>query len=95
MPSINDESRPMMLTTVDNPYNPFTNYTEWYVWDVTMGYNTCALLGRTTITSTELSDEDQIAATHKAIETIVRLDLQGVFIAVFKDESTVIEEPSQ
>ena len=35
-----------ILTTTDNPYNPHTNFEEWYVWDVQNKYNTCALIER-------------------------------------------------
>ena len=38
--------RAVMLTTVDNPFNPFENFQEWYKIDMQFGYNTCALLAR-------------------------------------------------
>ena len=38
--------REVMLTTVDNPFNPFDNFDEWYKIDMQFGYNTCALLAR-------------------------------------------------
>lgn len=38
--------RAVMLTTVDNPFNPFDNFLEWYKIDMQFQYNTCALLAR-------------------------------------------------
>jgi hypothetical protein len=38
--------REVMLTTVDNPFNPFDNFEEWFKIDMQFGYNTCALLAR-------------------------------------------------
>ena len=35
-----------MISTSDNPYNPFTNFHEWFVYDETKGYHTCSLLAR-------------------------------------------------
>ena len=29
-----------MLTTIDNPFNPFTNFDDWYAFDTSKGYNT-------------------------------------------------------
>lgn len=35
------------LTTVDNKWNPFTQFSEWYNEDVfVLGYNTCGLQAR-------------------------------------------------
>lgn len=34
-----------MLTTVDNPWNPFTHFREWYVYDIMHGYHTLSYLG--------------------------------------------------
>lgn len=35
-----------MLTTIDNPFDPFEDFTKWYLYDIERGYNTCALIGR-------------------------------------------------
>lgn len=29
-----------LITTMDNPYNPATNWDEWYHWDESHGYHT-------------------------------------------------------
>lgn len=34
------------LTTFDNPYNPFEQFSDWFLFDVEKGYNTCAYLDR-------------------------------------------------
>ena len=38
--------RQFMLTTVDNPFDPFDNFEEWFKIDMQFGYNTCGLLAR-------------------------------------------------
>lgn len=60
-----------MLTTVDNPYNPATEFNEWYAWDQAAGYNTLSYLGRIAKTSDELSDADQSLAYEQAIDEII------------------------
>ena len=47
-----------MLSTVDNPWNPFTNFNEWYAFDVVHGYNSCGVLDSFARTSDDLSDAD-------------------------------------
>ena len=32
---------PVRITTVDNPYDPFEEWDEWYLFDKTKGYHTC------------------------------------------------------
>lgn len=66
------------LTTVDNPHNPFTNWDEWFVFDESHGYHTCALLARVTYTSDELSDVDQDLAVQMAIDEVARENVSGM-----------------
>ena len=47
-----------MLTTVDNPHDPFTEYTAWYAFDVAAGHHTNSFLARLVKTSDDLSDDD-------------------------------------
>jgi hypothetical protein len=68
-----------MLTTVDNPYSPFTHWDEWYAFDHQHGYNTSELLARVIVTSDELSDADQDLAAEQAIDDIVRDNPLGIY----------------
>ena len=67
-----------MLTTVDNPYDPFTQWVEWNRWDEDAGYFTNALLARITLTSFELSEADQDQALEDAIDEIVKENVSGM-----------------
>lgn len=71
-------AKEQLLTTIDNPYNPHTHYDDWYAWDVRAGYNTCALLARITITSSELSQADQDLAIDQAMDEIIRENVSGM-----------------
>lgn len=68
-----------MLTTIDNPYNPFTEYDEWWAFDQSAGYYTIQYLARITRTSSELSETDQDLALEEAIDEIVRENITGVY----------------
>jgi len=70
---VNDE-RDFMLTTKDNPYNPWTNYDEWYAYDMIKGYNSPSYQARIAVTSDQLSDEENDQIINDAIEDIIRLD---------------------
>lgn len=34
------------LTTIDNPYDPFDQFTEWMLYDEEKGYHSTSYLGR-------------------------------------------------
>lgn len=67
-----------MLTTVDNPFDPFTQYDAWNVWDQSHGYNTMAFIARVIRTSDELSEADQQQAIDDAIDTIASENVSGM-----------------
>jgi hypothetical protein len=68
-----------MLTTVDNPWNPFTHFDEWYAFDEAAGYFTSGLLARIVKSSDDLSEADQSLAIEDAIDEIVKENVLGIF----------------
>jgi len=75
-----------MLTTVDNPYDPFTQWNEWFAWDQNAGYHTPGLLDRIARLGDDLAEGDQHLAIQQAIDEIVRENVLGVFRKVKKGE---------
>lgn len=71
-----------MLTTFDNPFDPFTQFDDWYQWDERSGYRTTSFLARIVQTSDELSDADNDLAIEQAIDEIVRENVLGVYTKV-------------
>jgi hypothetical protein len=80
-----------MLTTYDNPFNPFTRFNEWYAWDVRSGYNSLALLARITKVSNELSEPDQSLAIQDAIDEIVQENVSGMHRKVSETSAKTFE----
>ena len=74
-----------MLTTVDNPFNPFTEFEEWLDYDTRMGYNSAAFLDRIAKQSNELSQPDQALSVQMAIDEIVHENVSGMWRKVSKD----------
>lgn len=73
-----------MLTTVDNPFDPFTEFQQWQAYDHALGYNTLGFLARIAVTSDELSEADESVAIENAIDEIVAENVFGVFRKVSK-----------
>lgn len=78
-----------MLTTIDNPFDPFTQFDDWFSFDEGKGYHTCAYLARITKTSDELSQQDEDLAIENAIDEIVAHNTLGLYKKVFRDESEI------
>jgi len=68
-----------MLTTIDNPFDPFTQYEEWDSFDQAAGYYTAAYLARIVQTSDELSESDQDLAIETAIDEICKENILGIY----------------
>lgn len=74
-----DDTDDFMLTTVDNPWNPYTNYDEWFAWDQAAGYNTPGYLARIAVVSGNLSESDMNLAISNAIDEIVSINVNGLY----------------
>lgn len=74
-----------MLTTFDNPYNPFEAYDQWKGFDEIKGYHTCSLLARIAHISDELSETDEEIAIENAINEIIKENTTGLYRKVIKE----------
>src|SRR5450756_2555274 len=74
-----DDGEEHLLTTIDNPWNPWTNYDEWWQWDRAHGYDTRGCLARVVNTSFDLSESEQALAIEQAIDEICKLNVNGLY----------------
>ena len=72
------------LTTIDNPYDPYDEFDQWFAFDTEKGYNSCGLLERIANTSEDLSDEDNRIEINHAVDEIVLNDPTGLFKKIVK-----------
>lgn len=78
-------AKEFMLTTNDNPFDPFEQFDSWFMFDVEKGYYSCSKLAR-------LLDEHGISlfdglsqqeienATEQIIDNFVKHDFTDTFI---------------
>lgn len=62
----------VVLTTVDNPYDPFTQEDAWLAYDLSKGYNTNAYLNR--MVEQENYDDPTVEQISKVIDKIILID---------------------
>lgn len=77
----------VMLTTIDNPYNPFDDFDNWYKFDMDHGYGTCSYLARIARTSDQLTDAENERETERAIDEIIKYDFMNQYVKVKPKDS--------
>ena len=80
-------ARKCALTTVDNPYNPFEQFTSWLLYDEEKGYHTCAYLGRIARTSIQLTEDENDLEVERAIDEIIKYDFRNIYRKVIQTAS--------
>ena len=81
----------VMLTTFDNPYNPFDDFDQWYSFDKQMDYNTCEKIARIARSSESFSTKEDKEETERAIDEIIDHD----FLNIYKKLTRVIESENE
>lgn len=77
------------LTTFDNPYDPFEQFSDWFLFDMEKGYNTCAYLARIARTSDQFTDEENECEVERAINEIIRYDFMNIYKKVSRKKEAV------
>ena len=71
-----------MLSTIDNPFNPFDDFTSWFMYDIEHGYNCCGYLARVINETDDMTEREKNAETERAIDEIITLNPNPIFIKV-------------
>lgn len=77
----------VMLSTIDNPFNPFEDFNSWFLFDVEKGYNSCSYLARIAKTSNEFTEEEEAEEIERAIDEIIQYDFMNLYIKVKQTDS--------
>lgn len=81
-----------MLTTFDNPFDPFDDFTSWFLFDTEKGYNCCSridrILTKNKVSFEGLSQKEIDEATDQAIDEIIENDILNIYKKVFRDVPT-------
>ena len=74
-----------MLSTIDNPYDPYDQFDSWYMFDMDQGYNSCAYLDRIARTSDQLTEEENDREIERAIDEIIKYDVMNLYTKIRKN----------
>lgn len=68
-----------MLTTIDNPYDPFEEFTSWMLFDNEKGYNCSGRLMRIANISDDMSQVEVNEEIERAIDEIIKYDPINIY----------------
>ena len=80
-------SNECMLTTFDNPFDPFEQFTLWLMFDKEKGYDSCERLARIAQFSDDMTEKEINEENERAIDEIIKYDFLNVFKKVQKHSS--------
>ena len=73
------------LTTFDNPFDPFEQFTSWLLYDKEKGYNTSEYLARIVNISSDMSEKEENKEIERAIDEIIKYDFLNIYKKVKKE----------
>lgn len=78
-------ARKCFLTTIDNPYDPYTQFDDWFRYDMDKGYSSMCYLARVAIQSDLLTPSENDHEMEVAIDNIVAVDPFKMYKKVVKE----------
>lgn len=72
-------SNECMLSTLDNPFDPFEQFDSWFLFDNEKGYNSCGRLARIAKLSDDMSEQEVNEETERAIDEIIKYDFTNTY----------------
>ena len=82
-PTDREDTLHIWITTVDNPFDPFVDFDNWYKYDESKGYCTSGYLARYFDSDTsDVGDAEYEAQLAAAIEIILNNDFMGQYFKV-------------
>ena len=74
------------LTTFDNPFDPFEQFTSWFLFDEEKGYHSTSYLGRIARTSDMFTEDENNQEIERAIDEIIDHDFMHVYVKIRNDQ---------
>lgn len=73
------------LTTFDNPYDPFEQFSEWLLFDNANDYFTLNKLARIENVDESMSESEVNAEHERAIDEIIQNDFLNIYKKVYRN----------
>lgn len=81
------------LTTFDNPYDPFEQFNQWFMFDVEKGYYSCSRLARIAKLSDDMTQKEVDEEVERAIDEIIKYDPFNIYKKATREVADEANEP--
>lgn len=71
-----------MLTTLDNPFDPFDDYKAWHMFDCEKGHNTSSRIARIAQLNSEMTQKEEEEEMDRVMDLIIKYDAEDKYIKV-------------
>lgn len=79
-----------MITTIDNPWNPFTHYHEWLDHDTQHGYHTDQWIAILSKSSSDLPMEEQEELVDFGCQRLLEVDPYGLHVKLYPHDADIL-----
>lgn len=79
-----------LLTTIDNPFNPFDDFASWYEFDCEKEHFTCSRIARLADIDDEMTQREVEDELERVMNFIVRYDPEEKYMKVH--ETSAVSE---
>ena len=73
-----------MLTTIDNPFDPFVNFDAWLQFDIEHGYDSCGKMMRFAKLESDMTEEEENIEIERAMDEFIGLDFTDTYAKAIK-----------
>ena len=73
-----------MLTTIDNPFDPFEQFIDWRMFDIEHGYNTSEYLARVAKLTDDMTQKEEIEEVERAVDEIMLNNPLPIYKKVYR-----------
>ena len=78
-------SRQSALTTIDNPFDPFDDFTSWFMFDIEKGYYTCSKIARLTKVTDDMTEKEESEEVERVVDRLIELDPLDIYKKVVRE----------
>lgn len=75
------------VTTFDNPFDPFEQFSEWDLFDKEKGYNSNQKVARLANFTDDMTEKEMLEENERAIDLLISIDFTNTYKKIKRNEN--------